>query len=62
MREDSPAQPSLAPPGRRTGEGAASILPYLLRSLASKPTPAAPDRSRQGASAGPVGPRPELPH
>ena len=25
------------PPGRRTGEGAASILPYLVKSLRTKP-------------------------
>lgn len=29
--------PSLPPPGRRSGAGSASILPYLLRSLASRP-------------------------
>lgn len=29
--------PSLPPPGRRSGAGSASILPYLLRSLATRP-------------------------
>jgi hypothetical protein len=29
--------PTLPPPGRRTGAGSASILPYLLKTLASRP-------------------------
>ena len=29
--------PTIPPPGRRNGEGSASILPYLVRTLASKP-------------------------
>lgn len=47
MTEAGRAAPRLAPPGRRTGEGSASILPYLLMSLASKPTPAVPDILRR---------------
>jgi len=33
--------PTIPPPGRRTGEGSASILPYLARTLAAKPMAAA---------------------
>lgn len=29
--------PTIPPPGRRTGAGSASILPYLVRTLAAKP-------------------------
>lgn len=29
--------PTIPPPGRRNGEGSASILPYLARTLAAKP-------------------------
>jgi hypothetical protein len=29
--------PTIPPPGRRTGAGSASILPYLARTLAAKP-------------------------
>lgn len=29
--------PTLPPPGRRSGAGAASIVPYLLNSLATRP-------------------------
>jgi len=29
--------PTIPPPGRRNGEGSASILPYLVRTLAAKP-------------------------
>lgn len=31
--------PTIPPPGRRNGEGSASILPYLVKTLASKPMP-----------------------
>ncbi|MHB1122294.1 MAG: hypothetical protein ACYC0T_06165 [Ramlibacter sp.] len=40
---------ALPPPGRRSGAGSASILPYLLQSLAARPTVPA---------AAPVQPRP----
>ena len=29
--------PTIPPPGQRTGAGSASILPYLVRTLAAKP-------------------------
>jgi hypothetical protein len=29
--------PTIPPPGRRSGSGSWSILPYLVKSLASKP-------------------------
>lgn len=29
--------PTMPPPGRRTGRGAQSVLPYLAKSLAAKP-------------------------
>lgn len=29
--------PTLPPPGQRTGAGSASILPYLLKTLAARP-------------------------
>jgi hypothetical protein len=29
--------PTIPPPGRRNGEGSASILPYLAKTLAAKP-------------------------
>lgn len=32
----------LPPPGSRTGEGSASLLPYLALSLAAKPNPGPP--------------------
>lgn len=36
--------PTIPPPGRRNGEGSASILPYLVKTLAAKPmaAPAVP--------------------
>ncbi|MHB1124911.1 MAG: hypothetical protein ACYC0T_19645 [Ramlibacter sp.] len=36
--------PTIPPPGRRNGEGSASILPYLVKTLAAKPmaAPAGP--------------------
>lgn len=34
--------PTIPPPGRRNGEGSASILPYLVKTLASKPMAAPP--------------------
>jgi hypothetical protein len=43
--------PTMPPPGCRTGTGSASILPYLVKSLASKPReglePAAPQPPSQ---------------
>ena len=36
--------PTVPPPGTRTGQGIASILPYLAKSLATKPqVPVHPD-------------------
>jgi hypothetical protein len=32
----------LPPPGRRTGEGSASVLPFLALALAAKPNPGPP--------------------
>jgi hypothetical protein len=32
-----PSKRDNAPPGRRTGEGTATLLPYLLHFLASRP-------------------------
>ena len=32
----------LPPPGNRTGEGSASLLPYLALALAGKPKPGPP--------------------
>lgn len=32
----------LPPPGSRTGEGSASVLPYLALSLAARPNPGPP--------------------
>ena len=29
--------PTIPPPGKRTGDGTESILPYLVKSLATKP-------------------------
>jgi hypothetical protein len=29
--------PTIPPPGKRTGDGTESILPYLMKSLATKP-------------------------
>ena len=45
MLEGSGAEPRLPPPGRRNGEGSASILPYLLMSLATRPAPPVPERA-----------------
>ena len=44
--------PTIPPPGRRTGKGADSVVPYLVKSLASKPK-AQTDRddTRPGARA-----------
>lgn len=33
--------PTIPPPGRRNGEGSASILPFLVKTLAAKPKPMA---------------------
>lgn len=41
--------PTIPPPGRRNGEGSASILPYLVKTLAAKPM----------AGPSPQGPQPE---
>lgn len=55
--------PTIPPPGRRNGEGSASILPYLVKTLAAKPmapaaTPAAPAAPAH-SSERPGAPRPE---
>ena len=34
--------PTIPPPGRRNEEGSASILPYLVKTLAAKPMAAPP--------------------
>lgn len=51
--------PTIPPPGRRTGEGSASILPYLVKSLAAKPmaSPAAPQPEREHDEPNPQEPR-----
>jgi hypothetical protein len=36
--------PTIPPPGRRTGAGSWSILPYLVKSLAAKPKDGPPPR------------------
>jgi hypothetical protein len=47
--------PALPPPGRRSGAGSASILPYLLQSLAARPSvPAAAVRPRPRADVAPA--------
>jgi hypothetical protein len=43
-------QPSyIAAPGQRSGTGSASVLRFLLRDLAQKPTPAHPPAQRPAA-------------
>ena len=37
MRERIFDDPTLPPPGKRSGAGSASILPYLLKTLATRP-------------------------
>ena len=39
--------PTIPPPGRRTGMGSSSILPFLAKSLASKPKENPPARGGQ---------------
>jgi len=41
--------PTLPPPGRRSGAGSASVIPYLLKSLATRPQAA---QTGDGAHAG----------
>jgi len=42
--------PTLPPPGRRSGAGSASVIPYLLKSLATRPQAAEnADRAHAGA-------------
>ena len=36
--------PTIPPPGRRSGRGAESIVPYLVKTLASKPQAHAQER------------------
>ena len=43
--------PTIPPPGRRTGKGADSVVPYLKKSIASKPKAADRDETRPGAKA-----------
>ncbi|MEZ0309697.1 MAG: hypothetical protein ACAH21_17370 [Ramlibacter sp.] len=46
--------PTIPPPGRRTGKGADSVVPYLAKSLASKPAPQIDrDDTRPSARAAP---------
>jgi hypothetical protein len=45
-------QPSyIAAPGQRSGTGSASVLRFLLRDLAQKPTPPHPATQRPAAAA-----------
>jgi hypothetical protein len=37
MRDPIDDDPTVPPPGRRTGAGVGSIFPFLVRSLATKP-------------------------
>jgi hypothetical protein len=37
-----PPDPAGAPPGRRSGQGAASVVPYLVEARSSKPAPLEP--------------------
>lgn len=42
--------PTIPPPGRRSGSGSSTILPYLVRTLAAKPRdPAEPEPAANGA-------------
>jgi hypothetical protein len=41
MSERNVDDPTLPPPGQRCGEGSTSILPYLIKTLATRPQPAA---------------------
>jgi hypothetical protein len=41
MSERAFDDPTLPPPGRRSGAGSASIVPYLLKTLATRPQAAA---------------------
>lgn len=52
--------PTIPPPGCRNGEGSASILPYLAKTLAAKPkvAPAAPVLQPERAKDEPPGPDP----
>jgi len=54
--------PTIPPPGRRNGEGSASILPYLVKTLAAKPmaAPAAPAPQREREDL--TGTEPRRPH
>jgi len=45
----------LPPPGSRWGSGAQSVLPYLTKTLQSKPAAATETRAREPAPMGPVG-------
>ena len=40
--------PTIPPPGKRTGKGAESVVPYLVKSLASKPQAGERDDTRPG--------------
>lgn len=37
MREADLDDPTVPPPGRRSGAGSAGVLPYLMRTIAAKP-------------------------
>lgn len=43
--------PTIPPPGRRSGAGSWSILPYLVKSLAAKPKDAAAPRGYEAPHA-----------
>jgi hypothetical protein len=54
--------PTIPPPGRRNGEGSASILPYLVKTLASKPmagpsVPSPPPEHAKSDAPAQTGPR-----
>jgi hypothetical protein len=53
--DDPDDDPDLTRPGRRTGRGAWSILPYLNQSLRTRPKAELPaaDRPAEGPSASP---------
>lgn len=52
MNSDEPHNPQvLVAPGRRSGTGASSVLPYLARSFQTNPNEAAPREPRPSASA-----------
>lgn len=39
MTRDANDDPTLPPPGQRTGSGSGSVLPFLMQSLRTRPEP-----------------------